>query len=561
MFLKKVFIFLLKLCAVFTNKYYIEIIQNMTGLQNFTSIFVVFQKNTVQDLDVLFSGLSSEVNVPVQMFSIDIRHKRFSRHNDLLIIIADKLNFLSNSLYWSILGNNTLPKTKIIITPEVNILKILFEKRMYNTFILINGSSFEYTWFKNQSFSFSRSVQSFINTSRQNWPRTMILKVFSLYRDNPPLFMNILDNHVKTSGLILYFNKAFSDYINSKVESFNDADNLLHNMVLHIDARITFKQMIGYPLLKTDVCFMLPILDEFKPQEFLKKPYKLEVWIAIAGVIIYFTFSLRLLTNMDIMISFLESISISCGSVCVGVISKATRIRLVYILLFVYGFIVWNQHNSILSSYLTTPNKGQKIDTLKKIKETGIKVWYNVDDRSYKNMYLIIPKIAAYRIHHLKKQFSSILYNKFYNNLKIYNTSQGYMIPEFMWNTFKYAQLLLKRKLFSYTNICPTCGFVYPINPDVESPDMEEMFSYFTIRAQECGLTYIWTQFTYYDVKFKFLRMEIRSWKVIGFKFFEVTWWIGGVGMILSLVVFAAEIAIFKVCNVKLFRNISFKFY
>lgn len=127
-----------------------------------------------------------------------------------------------------------------------------------------------------------------------------------------------------------------------------------------------------------------------------------------------------------------------------------------------------------------------------------------------------------------------------------FNTTYGYLIPEYKWSFISRSQTLLKRKLFSFSRICLNSGFIYPLQNLNSHLDFEQVFSFFNLRVLETGFQDIWETFSYRDINFRYLRMTSDQWTVLGFEYFEVAWWILVLGNCLSGVVFVIEQFVFK---------------
>lgn len=47
----------------------------------------------------------------------------------------------------------------------------------------------------------------------------------------------------------------------------------------------------------------------------------------------------------------------------------------ILVILFIYGFIIWNHYSAKLSSYLSTPNLGKQLKTSEEVNQANITLW------------------------------------------------------------------------------------------------------------------------------------------------------------------------------------------
>lgn len=373
------------------------------------------------------------------------------------------------------------------------------------------------------------------------WPKVKVTYEFEDYRTFPLL---VHTANTKT-GVIYYLSQAFEKYVNNRLLKTIPKSVLKNRKkeMLLAAAEISTVQ-VRYPLTRSEKCFMLPVVDEIKEEDFLREPFKDVVWCVLFICIIYFTIILRVLVISDIFISFMESLTTTFGSVYKGVQATSTRNRAVYLQIFLYGFIIWNLHSAKLSSYLVTPDLGRALKTVDDIKRANVTVWgsttvvYKDDPVLYKEYY---PSIYNYH-EILGKQFIYNISTKiYYEHLMDFDTTYGYFITDYMWSFFSKSQMLLNKKLFTYSRICPYAGFVDPLHYIDPLNNLDNVISFFYLRVQESGLDYIWEQFTYNDVQFTHRRSPHWKWRILGFKYFWYAWisWIFGI--VTSLFAFVIE--------------------
>lgn len=363
------------------------------------------------------------------------------------------------------------------------------------------------------------------------------------YMDFFPLIVKI-ENRV--AGVVGYFVNAYKNYIEDRIRKKVELHELQNRNVLRINIQANvFEDDRGYPFLECQHCLMLPILDEIWTQDFLKKPYKFTVWTMILIFLFYFAFILKICFEKDVFHCFLECVTITCGSVHQGFNDNHTMRRIIYFQLFLYGFITWNFFSSKLSSYLTSANQGRTLETLEDIKRANLTLLgsfrkeYLMSDDFFEKAY---PEVYGFKEKLAKGQFQiATPMEELLEHLKEFNTSYGYLIPDYQWSFWSHSQELLTRNIFSFSRICPIKGHIYPLKPRHSYTNMDEVDAYFTMKVRESGLVQMWEKLTYYEIKFRYLRIYRDKWMVLGFQYFEVAWYIGFIGVALSCFVFVFE--------------------
>uniref|UniRef100_T1GKL1 Uncharacterized protein n=1 Tax=Megaselia scalaris TaxID=36166 RepID=T1GKL1_MEGSC len=85
-------------------------------------------------------------------------------------------------------------------------------------------------------------------------------------------FPLLIGSEVPTTGLLVYFSKAFQKYYENRRDKHKIKN--VHFEKLEIKSDISdFSD--GYPLKISKVCFMVPVIDEISQEDFLKKPFQL----------------------------------------------------------------------------------------------------------------------------------------------------------------------------------------------------------------------------------------------------------------------------------------------
>lgn len=91
----------------------------------------------------------------------------------------------------------------------------------------------------------------------------------------------------------------------------------------------------------------------------------------------------------------MEVLTIFLGSIYKGFSFPSFLKRLIYLQLFLFGFIFLNFYNSKLSSIYTVPDSGKVLHTIEDIKRANITIWVSkINKRMYLNPLLQTYKTA-----------------------------------------------------------------------------------------------------------------------------------------------------------------------
>lgn len=412
-----------------------------------------------------------------------------------------------------------------------------------NTIVLQNGSAFDFHM-KKEIFSIEHFVANdFFNLPEEFWPN-LDIQFSKIKHEGFPLIINFKES---TSGIFSFLGYAFIDYMRTKIQQkfgFQETSDR-KKVTIYVSSKVMDNLALGYPFLREHICFMLPLQNEISTQDFLRKPFTKIVWLFILLFVLYLMLMLRLSVHTETFVSFMESLTITFGSSYKGQQNASMFKSIIYIQLFAYGFVTSNLYMSKLSSFLTTL-LGKTIDTLEDLKEKNISVlapfepFFNGNKEYFGKIF---PEVYDYW-KKLGGQFHfTTPEEEFDRNLIEFNTSYGYLIPEHRWSFISRSQSFLKRKLFSFSELCTNSGFVYPLRSQNPYLKFHDIFTYFYMRVSESGLKNIWETLSYRDMNFHYIRLAHEQWIVLGFEYFQVAWWILAIGVSLSLCVFLIEIS------------------
>lgn len=464
------------------------------------------------------------------------------------MIIGNNSVSISDIFYWTKVFNQYNPKLIIVISPNLQRKSMIYFPKIFWYSQMLCISNIETNKMSKGKWFFKTidNAEEFIGTDHYGnpylyWP-TLNIKLQKYTLEDFPL---VVGSDTPDTGLLTYYTSTFLKYyedVRDKNIGKNQSKNHIIEYVL-ITAYVS-DYSDGYPLKISKVCFMLPVVDEFSQPDFLKKPFKAWVWILTLIFLIYFTIILRLTLIPDWFLSFFEGLACSLGSVQKGVNNKV-----IYIQLFCYGFIIWNLYNAKLSSYLTTSNLGKELKSPEEINNANITLWANFYSKRGINVseYLreFYPNILEFEQKIFKKgKFNYLITTEeFYERLYKFDVSHGYLINDIKWNFIRRSQMLLKRKLFKFSQFCSEYSFIYPLDLYGCKLLLQDFIKFFTLNVVESGLDIAWEQFTYNDIHFKFYP-DINSSPIqtLRLEYFEVAWWILTFGITLSSITFLFEI-------------------
>lgn len=503
--------------------------QEQDNLQKYIEIFLNFDTKLT---------LNIHTNENLKNFNVD-----FMECCEMVFITGNNSNSFRQIFRWSKLFDRS--DAKLIVLAFSNKIQSSFLPAIFSLtqIIMMTGGITVKVNYGRRSFELFTKAEEFISTDPYEapelyWP-TLKIGYFESSMADFPL---VIGSEVPTSGFLLYFASAFEKFYENRRDRiiYDKSKESKYIMKVTVNPKIT-QASDGYPLRITKLCLMLPIIDEISEQDFLKKPFEVWVWICLFIFLIYFTISLRIIAIPDFFLCFYESLAFTLGSIQNGINNKY-----VYLQMFLYGFIIWNLHNAKLSSYLTTPNLGRRLETVEDINEANITLWANFYSKMnaslMKYMKKYHQKIYNYEQTTFRGKFNySIGTEEFYKHLYNFDLSHGYLIDDIKWSFISRSQKLLKRKLFSYPDFCPEYGFVYPFYLLQRIRPLREIFASFTLKVIESGLDFAWEERSYMDINFKFRKSVEDFFHPLGIDYFKIIWWIFIFGIALGILSFCVE--------------------
>lgn len=537
---------------------YVEIIEEFHSFYNFNEILIISPHEEYQNEELI----NRIMKIPEMTFNtVSIKYTSLMKiessydfNNERKLVLYVVLASQPRILYdFNILRKS---RVKMIITlkPIKNLESAINSADYLDTVIIANGSLYKYEYHRRNKFS-STTVPDFYSNDSFNYPEANLprLKARQLGYNNHLYFPLIIYKSGSFSGLVGYTVMEFINRFNSRLErklgfEYNQTNEVYIYIGAKTSTKILRRSVGGYPVMQCSECFILPVLDEILTGNFIKQPFTASTWISILITLFFLTASLRVLIFKDLFYTFYESLSITFGSVQKGLIASTPRNHLIYLMLYLYGFIISNIHLSILSSYLTAPYLGKQINTIPDVKKNNITLWVSADKVLLENG---LAEIINYREHELKGFLSGLMdLDSFYRNLEAFDSRRGYLVSGYRWSYINHRQSLLKKKIFTFSDICVERGFVFPfINMHITTLSFlgvfGEQLTWFSMIIKESGLDYIWELKTYQEVKFRYIRKQDSiDWMILGFEYFSVAWWIYCPGMVFSLITFVLELII-----------------
>uniref|UniRef100_T1GWT2 Uncharacterized protein n=1 Tax=Megaselia scalaris TaxID=36166 RepID=T1GWT2_MEGSC len=457
-------------------------------------------------IDAIWKIPNITFNIHTEDFPYSEQNEVAVHHHvrELLIVTTKSLRFRYK------LRKHIKSRLVILVTSKSTeqILERPYSLGLFNGIIFQNGTPFIFIGAENNI------VLSFI-CPEISWPFFSVNEKLLLEEENNffPLLIP-LENRI--SGVFAYFAYSFRDYLYDKVMAklieFKKpfSERIVDEMIFSF---VFTRRSDGYPLFSTKQCLMLPILDEISIQEYLRKPFTNWLWLLLVIFIIYISGILRGFIHEDSFQCFFESLTISCGSIYKGINSRNSRNRIIYLFLFLYGFVVWNLYSAKISSFLTTINRGRNLRTINDINNEKLVILASIPlFRSDKSLKWAFPEIYSFMRKFPDKRFLHNVSKNEFNELWLsMNNSFGYLIADYSWSYVSLIQSLLSRKLFSFSNLCPDKGFIYP--------------------------TYFISKYVKLDETMDLFHMRVLE----NLKYFTIAWYIVFLGLGISAIIFILE--------------------
>lgn len=338
------------------------------------------------------------------------------------------------------------------------------------------------------------------------------------------------------SGIFCYLNEEYITYWNRLNRRENNQSN---EITREIESEVKYilypLDKHAYPVISTTICLLVPIMNQVSSDQFLHHPFTANVWICLYAFLGLQTLIIRIIYGKNVFDSYRDAFYFMTLSPTICPQRKLTfRSAFIYCILTFYAFIITMFYNAKLSTYLTTLAYDKQLETVEDIVDYNIKILGD-----------FLTRMEADSL--LGESFEIMDFKDVIERLLSFDTSSSYGVYSFQWDYIKRSQILLKRRLFAFTNICSKpngLSYLGPISIAKYYSDLESKM--FVIKIQQSGLLKYWEEMSFYKMQevgnFSFLRddEEIRS--PLDFEFYKVGWIISFFGWFGGLVVFVCEV-------------------
>ncbi|XP_059225726.1 uncharacterized protein LOC131997883 [Stomoxys calcitrans] len=295
----------------------------------------------------------------------------------------------------------------------------------------------------------------------------------------------------------------------------------------------------SYPIGINDWCFMVPFRNQSPEHLYLQKSFQSYTWLLICFSVLYIAIGIWLCTPQDqhnLSLAFLQAISSMLLIMPLRILTlPIARIRFIYVLLFLLGFLVTNLYVSKMASFLTASPTVPQISTIQDIIDAKLGAM-----------------IMAYEYEILKefnwpKQFMDLVVNatkpvmdKHRDRL---NTSYGYATQTDRWVFANRQQRYMKKPIFRLSDTC--IGPYYHVYPMLRDSHLAQPLEAFIVRSLEAGLILHWEREAFQDALYLgYMRMIPENCSIMALKldFFRSIWYLWWFGLILGSLVFYLEV-------------------
>lgn len=353
---------------------YINIIKGFHDNYNFNEIFMFIPSNCFHEVENVINKIMEIPQVAFIVNSIQtmVSTNYVHNHHRLILYMVNNVS-LFNMVYFTRLQQLPMTQINMIIAlrPVINSYEIL-PLDYVDTVVIENGSLYKAFYDKLSPTTISDFfLNDSYNNPEANFPRLKRTPFFHAH-NNHLYFPAVVLGSESITGVIGFAVVEILKYFNDRLQRKLGFDhNQTYSMGVSVYLNTVAKPSgLGYvyPLIRSEECFLLPIMEEILTQNFIKQPFTQSTWISTLITLVCLTGFLRLLVFNDLFFSFFECLSLTCGSVHRGVKVPGFKTKITYLILYLYGFIIYNLHMSKLSSYLCTPNIGRRIETIEDIK-------------------------------------------------------------------------------------------------------------------------------------------------------------------------------------------------
>ncbi|CAD7080662.1 unnamed protein product [Hermetia illucens] len=298
----------------------------------------------------------------------------------------------------------------------------------------------------------------------------------------------------------------------------------------------------SYPVLYEKFCVMVRPPKVIPVYRNFLQPFEENVWIAVICGTFYIAIVAYIVGAIvngrkDISAAFITSICFIIARGEVGIFYNLNRrLCVLYVFLFLLGFMLSNMYCALLTTFLTTPSYEREIKTLADIAAAGLKIVGEQVEVNY------LTKRDFYKKYHpLLKGLSPTEYMNVKNNLN--NTNPAFISTDsfgFLNEVQKYQNDIK----FQITNICPFDIYFSVFFKDESI--LIENFNSHALLVQQSGLLNYWKTNAFFEaLRSGFLHLERGSTEFgpvqLTLVHLQVAFYILLSGLAVSISVFIAE--------------------
>lgn len=580
-----IFIIIIK-TSTFEMNFLIEIIKNLNKFYNFKTI-VIFQQNDnlkIQNYEELHQNLNNITFIYITSslpFDKEKDELRFIVNKNFLNLIFYKNNNdkIFNIMYKLLRGYresktifiNTNENVSIVNYSIKNFFEIVWQKAIINCILITKNEKNLIEIYNYNPFP-KITIQNITNWSIQNYflnenfHNIKGYPIRTIYNEAYPRsfkYRNIKTGKLQLSGtggtilieFVKHLNSSLQEIsykleknqsINEKIYELIDKNFIdISSMPLFLFDRFIYGS--SYPIMVGKLSIIVPTGNSLLISKYIIYPFQLNLWILLIFTIFYLTIILyisRLVINnikkIELSESFLHILCIIFNLTLPENINKTIynqRIRLNYILLNLYGFIIKNLYIALMTSFLSTIIYEKSINTVDDMIKNNLKLL------SYQHITNFIIKTGYYP--NLIKQIINVTEKECDLGKEKLNRSYAYSATQDKWEFIFKQQKLLKYPLFYVTNI--NLGTFHLSFPMQFNSIYMKKFKLFLLNVQQSGLYSYWENIAFQQLvqigkmqifKDETISNEPKSLELYHFQFIFYAWFIG---ILLGIICFILE--------------------
>ncbi|CAD7080664.1 unnamed protein product [Hermetia illucens] len=252
---------------------------------------------------------------------------------------------------------------------------------------------------------------------------------------------------------------------------------------------------LSYPILYEKYCVMVPVPRVIPVYRNFLQPFEQDVWVAVICGTFYMTivcFIVDAILNKRKDLSAALTTSI-CFIICrgeIGIFSNLNRrLFVIYLFLFLLGFMLSNFYCALLTTFLTSPSHERELKTLTDIAVAGLKIVgdevelrYIADRDVYKKYHPLLGKLSSKESMKIKSDLN--------NTNPSFVATDGF---EFLDEVQRYQNDIK----FKITDICPLDLYLSVVFKD-ESIFIEDFNSH-NLLIQQSGLLNYWKRNAFFE--------------------------------------------------------------